>query len=146
MSYVFWLSLGLILTVSEFFVPGFVIIFFGAGAFLTGVLKLLIPGLGDAAALLVFSLSSIVSLVLFRKTWIGGKVVRDANSPQTGDADESCVGRKVSVVEPVAPGKPGKVELNGVNWSAESDEAIPAGVFAVVTGRDGLTLRVKPVG
>lgn len=146
MSYVFWLSLGLILTVSEFFVPGFVIIFFGAGAFLTGVLKLLIPGLGDAAALLVFSLSSIVSLVLFRKTWIGGKVVRDANSPQTGDADESCVGRKVSVVEPVAPGKPGKVELNGVNWRAESDEGIPAGAFAVVTGRDGLTLRVKPVG
>lgn len=144
MSYVFWLSLGLILAVSEFFVPGFVIIFFGAGAFLTGVLKLFIPALGDAAALLIFSVSSLVSLIVFRKTWIGGKVVRDGNSPEAGDVDESCVGRKVSVVEVIAPGKPGKVELNGVNWRAESDETIPAGSFVVVSDRDGLTLRVKP--
>lgn len=143
MTYVMWLALGLILAVSEFFVPGFVIIFFGAGAILTGIVKLIFSGLGDGAALLIFSLSSLISLILFRKTWIGGKVVHDGNSPESGDVDESCIGRKVSVVEPIAPGKPGKVELNGVNWTAESDETISAGAFVTVTNRDGLTLKVR---
>ncbi|MBQ6924685.1 MAG: NfeD family protein [Kiritimatiellae bacterium] len=143
MSYVFWLSLGLILAVSEFVVPGFVIIFFGAGALVTGVLKLLWSGLPDSLALLVFTLSSLGALLLFRKTWAGGKVIRDGNTKDEGDVDESCVGRKVSVVEAIAPGKAGKVELNGANWTAESDESLETGASAVVTERHGLTLIVK---
>ena len=143
MSYVFWLSLGLILAVSEFVVPGFVIIFFGAGAIVTGVLKLLWSGLPDSLALLVFTLSSLGALLLFRTTWVGGKVIRDGNTKDEGDVDESCVGRKVSVVEAIAPGKAGKVELNGANWTAESDESLETGAAAVVTERHGLTLIVK---
>ena len=143
MSYVFWLSLGLILAVSEFVVPGFVIIFFGAGAIVTGVLKLLWSGLPDSLALLVFTLSSLGALLLFRKTWAGGKVIRDGNTKDEGDVDESCVGRKVSVVEAIAPGRAGKVELNGANWTAESDESLETGAAAVVTERHGLTLIVK---
>lgn len=143
MSYVFWLSLGLILAVSEFVVPGFVIIFFGAGAIVTGVLKLLWSGLPDSLALLVFTLSSLGALLLFRKTWVGGKVIRDGNTKDEGDVDESCVGRKVSVVEAIAPGRAGKVELNGANWTAESDESLETGAAAVVTERHGLTLIVK---
>ena len=143
MSYVFWLSLGLILTVSEFIVPGFVIIFFGAGALVTGVVKLVWSGLPDSAALLIFALSSLGSLLAFRKTWVGGKVRRDGNTKDEGDVDETCVGRKVAVVEAIAPGKAGKVELNGANWTAESDVALEAGAVAVVTARNGLTLVVK---
>ncbi len=143
MSYVFWLSLGLILAVSEFVVPGFVIIFFGAGAIVTGVVKMFFGGLPDSAALLIFVLSSLGSLLAFRKTWAGGKVVRDGNTKDEGDVDESCVGRKVNVVEAIAPGRAGKVELNGANWNAEADEALSVGAVAVVTGRHGLTLAVK---
>lgn len=142
MSYIFWFSLGLILAVSEFFVPGFVIIFFGAGAILTGIVKLIYSGLGDGAALLIFSISSLASLICFRKSWVGGKVVRDGNAPDTADVDESCVGHKVAVVEAIAPGRAGKVELNGSNWTAESDETLETGATAVVTARHGLTLIV----
>ncbi len=147
MSYVFWLSLGLILAVSEFVVPGFVIIFFGAGAIVTGVVKLLFNGLPDSVALLIFILSSLSSLFLFRKFFrksvASGKVIRGGNTEETGDVDESCVGRKVSVVEAIAPGKAGKVELNGSNWTAESQETLAPGDTAVVTARNGLTLVVK---
>ncbi len=149
MSYVFWLSLGLILAVSEFVVPGFVIIFFGAGAIVTGVVKLLFSGLPDGIALLIFTLSSLFSLLLFRKFFrksvASGKVIRNGNTEETGDVDESCVGRKVSVVEAIAPGKAGKVELNGSNWTAESEENLAPGTSAVVTARKGLTLTVKAV-
>lgn len=147
MSYVFWLSLGLILAVSEFVVPGFVIIFFGVGAVVTGIVKLLWSGLPDSLALLCFALLSLGSLLLFRKffrkSFAGGKLVRDGGAEDGGDIDETCVGRKVSVVEAIAPGKAGKVELNGANWNAESEEALAAGANAVVTKRRGLTLIVK---
>ena len=143
MSYVFWLSLGLILAISEFVVPGFVIIFFGAGALVTGIVKLIFPSLPNSVALLIFSLSSLGSLFAFRKTWVGGKVVRDGNTKNEGDVDETCIGRKVSVVEAIVPGKTGKVELNGANWNAEAEEALASGATAVVVERRGLTLVVK---
>ena len=143
MSYVFWLSLGLLLAVSEFVVPGFVIIFFGAGALVTGLVKLLWSGLPDSFALLLFALFSLGSLLVFRRTWVGGKVLRDGNTKNEGDVDETCIGRKVSVVEAIAPGKAGKVELNGANWTAEAEEPLAAGAVAVVTERRGLTLFVK---
>ena len=38
----------------------------------------------------------------------------------------------------------GKVEVNGVSWSATADEVIEAGAPVGVVGRDGLTLRVRP--
>ena len=143
MSYVFWLSLGLLLAVSEFVVPGFVIIFFGAGALVTGLLKLLWNGLPDSLALLLFALFSLGSLLVFRRTWVGGKVLRDDVTKNEGDVDETCIGRKVSVVEAIAPGKAGKVELNGANWTAEAEESLEAGAVAIVTERRGLTLVVK---
>ena len=145
MSYVFWLSLGLLLAVSEFVVPGFVIIFFGAGAFVTGLVKLLWSGLPDSLALLLFALFSLGSLLIFRRTWVGGKVLRDDGTRNEGDVDETCIGRKVSVVEAIAPGKAGKVELNGANWTAEADEELETGAVATVTERRGLTLVVKAV-
>ena len=147
MSYVFWLSLGLILAVSEFVVPGFVIIFFGIGAFVTGVVKMFWAGLPDTFALLLFTLFSLGSLLLFRKffrkSFAGGKVVRDGDGKNAGDFDETCIGRKVSVVDAIVPGKAGKVELNGANWNAEAEEPLAPGTTAVVTERRGLTLVVK---
>lgn len=145
MSYIFWLCLGIVLAVSEFVVPGFVIIFFGAGAIVTGVLKLIFSEMSDGVAVLIFALASLASLLLFRKTWVGGKVVRDGNTKDTGDIDESCVGRKVVVVEAISPDCAGKVELNGVFWSAESDSVLSAGANAVVTSRKGLVLTVKSI-
>ncbi len=147
MSYGFWLSLGLILAVCEFVVPGFVIIFFGAGALVTGVVKLVIPGLPDSAALLLFTLFSLLSLLLFRKFFpkslASGKVVKNGDERDADDIDATCVGRKVKVVEAIAPGKAGKVELNGANWTAEAEEPLATGATAVVMVRQGLTLTVK---
>ena len=148
MSYATWLSLGLILAISEFVVPGFVIIFFGAGAIVTGVVKMLWEGMPETVALLIFTLSSLLSLILFRKffrkTVAGGKVISGGSS-EADDADETSVGRKVTVVEAIAPGQTGKVELNGVNWTAEAEEPLAPGARAVVTARNGLTLVVKPL-
>ena len=144
MNATFWISLGVVLAVSEFFVPGFVIIFFGAGAVATGIVKALVPGLPDAAAVFIFAAASLVSMLAFRKTWVGGKVLHSDGEGQAGDMDETCIGRKVSVVAEIRQGHAGKVELNGANWAAECETGIAAGESAIVVARNGLTLVVKP--
>ncbi|MEQ9366503.1 MAG: hypothetical protein RIF32_19840, partial [Leptospirales bacterium] len=62
-----WIIFGLALIGLELAVPGAVIIFFGAGAVLTGLLTMaeILPGL--QAQLLTWVLSSLVMVLLFRR-------------------------------------------------------------------------------
>lgn len=136
----FWIILGIVLALLEFAVPGFVIIFFGAGAFLTGLLCLFLH-VGGTAQLLLFTISSLVFLFVFRRFAIGrGKIV---GAKKEVDIDETVVGSRVLVVEDIDPQLGGKVELNGSNWTAKADAPIAKGTPAEVVARDGLTLTVR---
>jgi membrane protein implicated in regulation of membrane protease activity len=63
-------------------------------------------------------------------------VTRDALS-------EGLVDAEGVISEPVAPGSPGKILLNGTHWKAESDETLNEGEAVIVTGQKSLTLIVK---
>jgi membrane protein implicated in regulation of membrane protease activity len=74
-----WFLVGLVLLISELALPGFVIVFFGVGAWITGLLV----GVGLLssfnAQILVFLISSVLTLALFRrkgKRLFEGKVNR----------------------------------------------------------------------
>src|SRR5262245_45212300 len=63
-----WLVLGLVLVVAELTtVGGFYIIFFGIGALVVGLLAAFDAGGSLPTQVLLFSLISVVSLVLFRR-------------------------------------------------------------------------------
>ena len=47
------------------------------------------------------------------------------------------------VSEPVSPGSPGRILLNGTYWKAESEETLNEGDAVTVTGQRSLTLIVK---
>ncbi len=49
-----WLVAGLVMCALEFVVPGFIIIFFGAGAVLTAFATLIFPEMGANAQALLF--------------------------------------------------------------------------------------------
>lgn len=136
-----WLITGLVLCVSEFFVPGFVIIFFGAGALLTSLITLVFPSLSVNFQTFLFFAFSIVSLLLFRRQAFGKGAKKNADV--SIDYDDDFTGHDVVVIENIAPGKPGKVELNGVNWNASADQVLSAGERATVAARNGLTLIVR---
>lgn len=141
-----WFLVGLVLLVSELALPGFVIVFFGIGAWITALLT----GLGLIssfnAQLLVFLVSSILSLALFRnkgKRLFEGKVTRVWN-PES--SMEDVRGQRAVVLQAITPGAPGgRVEFHGTSWNAEADVAITAGQSVEITGQDNLTLRVKPI-
>ncbi len=141
-----WFLIGLVLLVSELALPGFVIVFFGIGAWITA----LCTGVGLIssfnAQLLVFLISSVLSLALFRnkgKRMFEGKVTRVWN-PES--SMEDVRGQRAVVLQPITPGTPGgRVEFHGTSWQAEADVAIPAGQMVEITAQDNLTLRVKPL-
>lgn len=139
-----WLVLGLVLVVSELATPGgFYIIFFGVGALAVGVLAGFELAGPPWTQVLLFSVISIVSIVLFR-----GRLLKMFQiDPQLPSVDV-LVGEVAVASEDLAPGAMGKVELRGSAWSAKNEGQVfvARGVRCRVTRVDGLTLHVKPEG
>ena len=142
-AYMLWLISGIIMMALEFVVPGFVIIFFGAGAVLTGLTVWIFGGIPSVWQTLLFVVLSLGALAAFRRHAVGSGNKHAAASGV--DYDDECIGKIVKVVEPLEPGRPGKVELGGTNWSAECAEPVAASAMVEVVSRNGLTLCVKPV-
>ena len=140
-----WIVLGVVLIVLELVVPGAVIVFFGVGAILTGILVSLglLEGFGNQ--LLFFAISSMVLVLLLRKQvaqWF----------PALGDynpynEEEDLSGRIVEVLQDVKPDSDeGQVRYQGTTWKAKSKvSVISAGQKAKITGRDNLLLYVESV-
>ena len=134
-----WIAIGLVLMLLEFVVPGFVIIFFGAGGVLTGILAWIIPGMPGWLQLLVFLFSSVGALLAFRKFMPGESITEE----ELSDVKTCFIGDTAMVTQSIDPYAGGKIELNGVTWGATSDEAIPAGIKVEIVARKGLSFVVK---
>lgn len=53
-------------------------------------------------------------------------------------------GARGRAIDPIGPGKPGFVVVEGEYWKALSDEPVKPGDEVVVVGKDGAVLKVKP--
>jgi membrane protein implicated in regulation of membrane protease activity len=137
-----WFIVGLILLVSEFFVPGLVIFFFGVGAWVVALLCLLFD-VPLNLQLVIFIASSVVLLVGLRK-WMT-KFFTGFKTPSStqGNIDDDS-GGKALVTKRITP-QGGKVEYHGVAWNAEADEIIEEGETVYVVKKENLTLKVKTI-
>ncbi len=138
-----WFLLGIGLALAELALPGFVIFFFGIGAWVTAVTTWLGFTGSLESQLMVFLGSSLVSLYLFRRK--GVQAFKGKVSGVSVDVDDIRGARAVVTVEIDPKGVEGKVEFHGTSWAAESDVRIAAGTVVEVVERTNLTLKVKPV-
>jgi len=140
-----WFLIGLALILSEFMLPGVILVFFGLGAWITTLTIWLGLTAGWGSQLLTFAISSVLLLVVLRR-WFRARLfgyVGDDQSPEQNIDD--MAGQKVTVMVDVEPGQnTGKVEYKGAAWSARSDEFIAAGSRAVIVAADGITLKIRP--
>ncbi len=139
-----WFVFGLFLVLVELAAAGgFYIIFFGIGAILVGLLASVNAAGSIAVQILLFSVFSVVSLLLFRSRLVK-RLQQDPQAPQV----DQLVGEIGVVTEELAPGGVGKVELRGATWSARtsSGSLLTRGTRCRVTSVDGLTLSVEPEG
>ena len=138
----FWMILGALLILSEFFLTGIIAVFFGIGAILVGLATAVGLISGAPEQIILFALLSLGSLLFARekiKVWFRGNVTDE----WSGDKDLiSARGQRVSAVNDFRDGM-GKVRLSGADWKAESDDEIAAGDTVWVVGHRGITLMVS---
>ena len=134
-----WFLIGLFCVIAEFFAPGVIIVFFGAGAWVVSLLCLGID-LGLPLQIAVFVVVSIGSLVLLRR--------RFTPLPETGpDLTDDFIGRTAFVLEPLQRGRPGRVTFKGAVWKAETaaPDVLEKGQYVKIVQRDSIVLFVAPI-
>ena len=100
------------------------------------------PSLSLAWQLALFSITSIIYLLVLRR-YMKRLFMGDAeNSP--GLASE-FVGRVGKVIETIRPEVPGRIELGEVEWKASAGERLEPGTEVKVVAQDNLTLRVEKI-
>jgi membrane protein implicated in regulation of membrane protease activity len=139
---IIWFLIGLALLIMEFALPGLIIAFFGVGAWIVALICL-ITDIGINTQLIIFIVSSVLSLLCLRK-WLKGVFLGHTVSKQNLKENlEEFIGQKAVVKEKITPKAGGKVELHGTNWIAEADEEIAEGTVVEIVGKDNITLKVK---
>ncbi|MEM1080259.1 MAG: NfeD family protein [Pseudomonadota bacterium] len=138
----FWMILGALLVLSEFFLTGIIAIFFGIGAVLVGIATALGLISEPPEQIILFAILSLAALLFARdriKVWFRGNVTDE----WSGDKDLiTARGQRVSAVNDFRDGV-GTVRLSGTDWKAESEDPIAAGETAWVVGHRGITLLVS---
>jgi hypothetical protein len=114
MSWWIWILVGFALLAIEFASTTMHIGFFAAGAFLVGIAV----GLGWNgplwAQLLVFTVTSLLALLVFRPIVMRKLKLQSGNGPRV----DELVGEVATALEEIAASAIGKAELRGSTWSA----------------------------
>ena len=139
-----WFLAGLALILSEFMLPGFILVFFGVGAWITAVTTWLGLTSGWTSQLLTFAISSVVLLIPLRR-WFRARFFGYVGGDQDPEVNlDDLAGHEVLVTMDIQPGEVGKVEYKGATWQARSDTALKAGAQAIIIRADSITLTVRP--
>jgi membrane protein implicated in regulation of membrane protease activity len=136
-----WFIIGLVLFLLELVLPGFVIFFFGVGAWITAILCLIAdPGIN--LQVIVFAVTAVLSLLAFRKM-IQKKFFYVREDRSEAVEDEFTGKEAVAKMDFGADGN-GKVEFKGTSWKAESSSGIKAGQTVIIIEKENFTLKVEP--
>jgi membrane protein implicated in regulation of membrane protease activity len=140
MGEIFWLVLLIVFLVIEIATMGLTTIWF-AGCALVAMLASFV-GFEWPVQLIVFLLVSIVLLVLTRPI-----ALKYFNKERQKTNAESLIGQTALVIEDIDTLRGvGRVEVNGMEWSAKTEEAegqIEKGQVVIIEGIQGVKLIVK---
>lgn len=135
---IIWLIAGILLLLLEFAIPGILVVFFGIGALITALLTYL-TGMGLCLQFVSFIFFSLLFLFLLRK-----KLMAVLSGSGGMDPDEEFIGRQATAETDLPAGGTGKIVFKGTLWNAKSETLVEKGNRVVITGKDGITLLVKP--
>jgi hypothetical protein len=144
---IIWPIAGLVLLAAELVLPGIYLLWIAVAAFAAGLLALAVPGLPLAVQLLAFAGTGALLAFLAATGRLPAHGLRGRATVNTDDA--GLVGRACTAIEPLAPGRPGRVALGDGSWTAELADGAPAvaqGAALRVVALEGTRLRVAPGG
>jgi membrane protein implicated in regulation of membrane protease activity len=138
-SYWHWWILAAALIILEVFAPGAFFLWLGIAAAVVGGLVLLAPELAWEYQVLVFSVLSVLSIVVWRR--YSKLKPADTDQPTLNRRGEQYVGRTFTLTEPVVNGI-GKIHVDDSTWKIEGGDC-EAGARVKVTGVDGTILKIE---
>lgn len=132
-----WAIIGIVLIIIEMVSVTFFFAFIGMGALITA-LAVYLGVKTISIQIIIFCLTSILMVALFRKT---AKKLFAGHS----DMKPDYVDEKVEVIEDILPGRDGSVKYRGSKWIAYSEDLkiIPAGTIVKVIASEGIKLKVE---
>jgi membrane protein implicated in regulation of membrane protease activity len=137
----FWFILGLGLFLLELVLPGFIIFFFGLGAWITALICLIgHPGIN--LQIIIFAITSTLLLIALRKI-IQNKFL-NSKGTRSDDVDDEFTGKEAIAKIDFGGLKQGKVEFKGTSWTAESASEIAEGQRVVIIEKNSFKLIVEP--
>ena len=140
-----WVVFGLALIVAELAIPAFVLVWFGLGALLVALVVLILPSIGLTAQLLVWTIASMLMVVLWFRIFKPG-----FHKTRVGMSDAAVIGEVGMLIHDVEPFKKGKVRfqkpiIGSDVWECIADEPIKSGERVKVLDVEGSFLKVgKP--
>lgn len=113
-----WVFIGIFLFILEVFTPGFILACIGIGSFMGALAAFL--GCTMDMQLLVFSISTLVSLFLLRP------ILYNKDESKLKTNTEALIGREGIVTEKIdSLFASGRVSIDGDKWKAISENGIP---------------------
>ncbi len=134
-----WWAFGLVFLILEVFIPGFIILWFGVGAFVVGIILLAVD-LGPQMQLVIWSFLSIFALLGWRQ-WRKGQPMH-TDDTMLNRRGEAYVGRTFTLDTPTENGF-GKIKVDDTTWKIEISQDLLAGTKIVITGVDGAILKAE---
>jgi membrane protein implicated in regulation of membrane protease activity len=135
---VIWFIIGFALFLLEFVLPGLILFFFAVGAWIVAILSLFVD-LSINLQLIIFLVSSVLTILLFRK-WVKKIIWTRKHS---SEIEDEFLGKTGKAETYISPGKNGKVDFKGTSWDARSEDIIEPGENVTIIGNDSILLIVK---
>ncbi len=135
-----WWILGVALLILEVFAPGAFFLWLGIAAGVVGLVVYLAPNLAWEYQLLLFSILSVISIVVWRRFF--RLRAEDTDQPTLNRRGEQYIGRVFTLETPLVNGM-GKIRIDDTTWKIEGPDCEP-GTRIRVTGVDGTILKVEP--
>jgi len=115
----YWWVIALILLVVEILAPGFFFLWMAASGFVTGAVVFMIPAISMAMQVLVFSILSVVTIIVWK--FYGKKHPIESDHPLLNKRGVQYIGRVFSLHEPIKNGQ-GKIKVDDSIWKVHGED------------------------
>lgn len=139
----YWLILGVIFLGLEILAPGAILMWFGAGALVTGFILWLLPDLAIGWQLLAFAAVSGISVIAWRNSGFFSEKNIPSPDPTLNNRLQSHIGKEYTLTQAIVNSR-GSVRIGDSNWRVQGTD-MPQGKKVKVVGVEGISFLVEAV-
>ena len=116
-----WMALGVALAAVETVVPGAFFLWLGIASIVTGLVKLIVPGMGWEGQAIVFGVCAVCSTVIWIILWRRRPI--DTDKPLLNDRGERMVGLQLTLDEGMSNGE-GMAKVGDTMWKIRGPDFV----------------------